>query len=217
MFGAHCANAIRRSPGNPVRAAVDAPTLVFYRLADQVWVSDNTEPTARLKIQEGYSQIFPASTMEAWVTDMGPEYLPLEFRMHVSMCGALGIGGHLVHWGAEQRAQAAYWIARYKEIRPIIQFGDLYRLHSAQQNPFSAVQYVSKDKKESMLFAFRTHQPLIPHVEAQPPVYLRGLVPTASYQVEGIDEIRSGLAWMQIGIEIHLLDYQSTILRIRQV
>ena len=75
--------------------------LGILRLADQAWVSDNTEPTARLNIQEGYSQVFPACTMEAWVTDMGPEYLPLEFRMHVSMCGALGIGGHLVNWGAE--------------------------------------------------------------------------------------------------------------------
>ena len=81
--------------------------LGILRLADQIWVSDNTEPTARLNIQEGYSQVFPASTMEAWVTDMGAEYLPLEFRMHVSMCGALGIGGHLVHWGAERRAEAA--------------------------------------------------------------------------------------------------------------
>jgi len=191
--------------------------LGILKLADQVWISDNTEPTARLNIQEGYSQVFPACTMEAWVTDMGPDYLPLEFRMHVSMCGALGIGGHLVHWGKEKREQAAYWIAVYKEIRPIIQFGDLYRLRSPQQNSFSALQYVSKDKKEAVLFAFRAHQPLIPYVEAQPPVYLRGLIPTAAYKVDGFDEIRSGLAWMQIGIEIHLSDYQSTILRIRQV
>jgi hypothetical protein len=54
-------------------------------------------------------------------------------------------------------------------------------------------------------------------VEAQPPIYLRGLAPTASYQVDGFAGIRSGLAWMQIGIEIHLSDYQSTILRIHQV
>jgi alpha-galactosidase len=191
--------------------------LGILKLADQVWVSDNTEPTKRLNIQQGYSQVFPASTMEAWVTDMGPDYLPLEFRLHVSMCGALGIGGHLVHWGAEKRAQAAYWIARYKEIRPIIQFGDLYRLRLPQQNAFSALQYVSKDKKESVLFAFRTHQPLIPQIEARPPIYPRGLNPDARYTVDDHSEIRSGLAWMQIGIEIYLADYQSAVLRIRQV
>ena len=191
--------------------------LGILRLADQAWISDNTEPTARLNIQEGYSQVFPACTMEAWVTDMGPSYIPLEFRMHVSMCGALGIGGHLVRWGAERRAEAAKWIALYKEIRPLVQFGDLYRLRSPQANAFSALQYVAKDRKEAVLFAFRTHRPLVPHPELQPPVYLRGLDPTARYTVEGCDGVRSGLAWMRTGIELSLSDYQSTLRRIRQV
>ena len=191
--------------------------LGILRLADQAWVSDNTEPTARLNIQEGYSQVFPACTMEAWVTDMGSEYLPLEFRMHVSMCGALGIGGHLVNWGAERRAEAAKWIARYKEIRPVVQFGDLYRLRSPQQDSYSALMYVSKDRKEAVLFAFRTHQPFIPQLEPQAPVYPRGLDPQANYAVEGYEEVRSGLGWMRTGIELFLEDYQSTILHIRQV
>ena len=191
--------------------------LGILKLADQVWVSDNTEPTARLNIQHGYSQVFPASTMEAWVTDMGPEYVPLEFRMHVSMCGALGIGGHLLHWGEEKRAEAAKWIAFYKEIREIVQFGDLYRLRSPQERSFSAVQYVGRDKKEALVFAFRTHQPMVPHLEYQPPVYPRGLDPNANYRLDELDETRSGLAWMTLGVELPLDDYRSKILRIRQV
>lgn len=189
----------------------------ILQLADQVWISDNTEPTSRLNIQEGYTQAYPACSMEAWVTDMGPEYLPLEFRMHVSMCGALGIGGHLVHWDEDKRAQAAYWIARYKEIRPIIQFGDLYRLRSPQKESFSALEYVSKDRSEAVLFAFRTYQPLIPQFESMPPVYPRGLDPEALYTIEGFDDIRSGLAWMRTGVEVYLTNYQSTVLRIRKV
>ncbi|MEI7770608.1 MAG: alpha-galactosidase, partial [Chloroflexales bacterium] len=66
--------------------------LGILAFADQIWPSDNTEPAARLQIQEGFSQVFPANTMEAWVTDMGPRYLPLSFRFHVSMCGSLGVG-----------------------------------------------------------------------------------------------------------------------------
>ena len=190
--------------------------LGILQLADQVWVSDNTEPTARLNIQHGYSQLFPANTMEAWVTDMGAEYLPLEFRMHVSMCGSLGIGGHLAHWGSEKRAEAKHWIARYKELREIVQFGDLYRLRSPQEHSFSALQYVSKDKKDAVLFAFRTHQPMIPQVEFQPPIYPRGLEPDAAYTLDGSDETRSGLAWMTLGIELYLTDYQSRVLRLRQ-
>ena len=61
--------------------------LGILRFADQIWVSDNTVPTARLAIQAGFSHVFPASTMEAWVTDISEEFLPLEFRFHVSMCG----------------------------------------------------------------------------------------------------------------------------------
>ena len=116
----------------------------------------------------------------------------------------------------ERRAEAARWIARYKEIRPIIQFGDLYRLRSAQQNPFSALMYVSKDQKEAVLFAFRTHQPLLPQIEPQPPLYPRGLDPQARYAVEGLDQVRSGLGWMRTGIELVLSDYQSTILHFKQ-
>ena len=63
----------------------------ILRLADQVWISDNTEAIARLQIQHGYSQFLPAHTMEAWVTDWGQDLIPLEFRFHVSMCGTLGL------------------------------------------------------------------------------------------------------------------------------
>jgi alpha-galactosidase len=83
-------------------------------LADQIWVSDNTHATARLGIQEGFSQVFPANTMEAWVTDAEHGSVPLRFKMHVSMCGSLGVGGHLLNWTEEDRAEAAHWIAVYK-------------------------------------------------------------------------------------------------------
>ena len=188
--------------------------LGILRLADQIWVSDNTEAAARLGIQEGFSHIFPANTMEAWVTDMGRPPLPLEFRLHVSMCGSLGIGGHLLHWSEAERAEAARWIALYKEIRPIIQFGDLYRLRSPQANAFSAVQYVSKDRSEAVLFAFRTHLP-IPTL--LPPIYLRGLDPASRYEVDGLPGARSGQAWMHAGLDLELGDFQSTVRRIRRV
>ena len=105
----------------------------ILRYADQIWVSDNTEAAARLGIQDGFSQVFPASTMEAWVTDMGPR-LSLEFRFHVSMMGVLGIGGNLLDWTAEERADAPVG-ALYKQIRPIIQIGDLYRLRPRTTAP----------------------------------------------------------------------------------
>src|SRR5258708_6515384 len=124
--------------------------LGILRLADQIWVSDNTEATARLRIQDGFSCVFPANTMEAWVTDAAQDQLSLEFRFHVSMCGSLGVSGHLLRWTDAERAEAARLIALYKEIRPTVQFGDQYRLRRPR-GAFSAVQYVSKDRSESVL------------------------------------------------------------------
>ncbi len=187
--------------------------LGILRLADQIWVSDNTEATARLAIQEGFSLVFPPNTMEAWVTDAGRDRVPLKFRFHVSMCGSLGVGGNLIEWSERERADAADLIADYKAVRHIIQFGDLYRLRSAQDNPFSAVQYVSKDKSEGVLFAFRTH---IPEPVMLPMIYPRGLDPETQYKIDGFSETRSGAGWMYAGIQIDLRDFGSTLRRVRR-
>jgi alpha-galactosidase len=188
--------------------------LDILRLADQIWVSDNTDPCARLGIQEGFSYVFPANTMESWVTDMGSALLPLQFRMHVSMCGVLGIGGHLVRWGAERRAEAGRSIAVYKEIRPIVQLGRQYRLRSAQGGAFSAVQYMGRDGAEGVLFAFRTH---LADPANLPPLTLRGLEAEALYTVEGESGPRSGLSWMRAGLSLSLGDFSSAMRRIRRV
>jgi alpha-galactosidase len=189
--------------------------LGILRLADQVWTSDNTEATSRLNIQEGYSQYLPANTMEAWVTEAYKDNVPLKFRFHVSMCGSLGVGSNLLEWSDDDRELAAECIELYKQIRPIIQFGDQYRLISAQKNPFSAVQYVSKDKAESVLFAFRVHMPDFAGVVKLPPIHLRGLKPEALYSIEGYEQPRSGKAWMEAGLTVELKNMQSKVLRIR--
>jgi len=188
--------------------------LGVLRLADQIWVSDNTDAGARLSIQEGFSQIFPANTMEAWVTDAGKDILPLEFRFHVSMCGSLGIGAHLAHWNADERAEAARLVAAYKAIRHIVQWGDQYRLLSVQNGNLSAVQYLSKDKKEGLLFTFRTY---LPDPVQLPAVCLQGLEPKSIYRMEGENQVRSGAAWMEIGLQPNLLNFQSVMKYFKKV
>jgi alpha-galactosidase len=186
----------------------------MLRLADQIWVSDNTEATARLSIQNGFSLAYPASTMEAWVTDAEHNRVPLAFRFHASMCGVLGIGGNLPKWTNKERAEAAHWIGLYKEIRPVVQFGSQYRLRPAQDSAYSAVMYVSEDQAEAVLFAFRIY---IPDPTTLPPIYLRGLQPDAQYVVEGFSGARSGMAWMQAGLTIPLTNLESTVRRIQRV
>ncbi len=186
----------------------------ILRLADQIWISDNTEAIARLSIQEGFSQFLPAITMEAWVTDWGRDLVPLEFRFHVSMCGSLGVGGNLLEWSPAERDLAARCIQLYKEIRSIIQLGDQYRLISPQKSEFSALMYVNKEKTRGVLFVFRV---VMPDPANLPVIYLKGLQPEALYRVEGFDRPRSGKAWMEAGIKIELKNLQSKVLKIEQI
>ncbi|NTU62475.1 MAG: hypothetical protein HGB05_03530, partial [Chloroflexi bacterium] len=149
-----------------------------------------------------------------WVTDAGNGFVPLEFRFHVSLCGSLGVGGNLLEWNATDRALARRNIALYKELRPIIQLGDQYRLRSPEDDNFSAVQYLSKDKSAGVLCTFRVY---LPDPAQLPPLYLRGLDPNALYEIEGEPQIRSGLAWMRAGLSVELHNLQSVVKRIRRV
>jgi alpha-galactosidase len=123
--------------------------LGILRRVEQVWTSDNTDAWDRVKIQEGFTQLYPPHVMMAWVTD-SPNFLtkrklPLSFRFHVAMAGSLGIGGDLLRWTEAELAEAAELIAAYKGIRPVIQHGRLYRLASVLSGPFAASQYVKDD------------------------------------------------------------------------
>jgi alpha-galactosidase len=126
--------------------------------AEQIWTSDNTDAWDRVAIQEGFSQVFPPQVMMAWVTD-SPNFLtgrrlPLSFRFHVAMAGALGIGGDLSRWTDREMAEAAELISAYKVIRPVVQHGRLYRLASVATDPYGAHQYVADDGEQVVILAW---------------------------------------------------------------
>ena len=161
--------------------------LGILQRVDEVWTSDNTEAFDRLRIQEGFSQVYPAKVMSAWVTDvpnMNTRSTPLEYRFLVAMQGALGIGANLNHWTAGDSALAAKMIALYKRIRPTVQLGDLYRLLSPRENDVTANQYISADGRQSAVFVFRHSQE---YNTAAPTLHLQGLDEKAIYRVESSD------------------------------
>jgi alpha-galactosidase len=124
--------------------------LGILRRTDQVWPSDNTDASDRLHIQEGFSQLYPARAMTAWVTD-SPNFLtgnrlPLKFRFHVAMAGVLGLGGDLAAWTLDEQTEAAALIAQYKRIRPIVQHGELFRLRSPRTSSAPALAYTLGDE-----------------------------------------------------------------------
>ncbi|MFJ1792106.1 alpha-galactosidase [Kitasatospora griseola] len=184
---------------------------------DQAWTSDNTDPVDRIGIQHGFSQLFPARTMAAWVTDSpNPatgRSTPLRFRFHVAMAGALGIGGDLTTWSAEDLAEAAELVARYKQIRPLVQHGVQHRL--APPGALSAVHYASRDGRDHALLVRRPgtrfgHPPA--------PLRLPALDPAAHYLDPDRGREYSGAALVHHGIEAPLPagDHASCLVRLRR-
>lgn len=121
---------------------------------DQVWTSDNTDATDRMVIQKGYSLLKPIKTMRAWVTDINWYNRPctLDFRFNIAMQGALGLGGNLTKYSDEDLTTCEKNIKLYKEIRELVQFGNLYRNMDIDEDEILFNQYVNDDKTKSVAF-----------------------------------------------------------------
>ncbi len=183
--------------------------------ADQIWVSDNTDPTERLTIQDGFSLFYPASVMEAWVTDMGPYYQSLDYRFFVSMMGVLGIGADINRWDEDQKRIARSWISRYKEFRSIIQQGEQYRLNSLTEDGYTVVQYMNPQKTKGVLFYIRSYAT---QTKPAPMIYLRGLDEQANYRMDELNVCKSGAAWQKDGFQYPLTqNYSGQIFTIEKI
>ncbi|CAK4844807.1 unnamed protein product [Aphanomyces euteiches] len=196
--------------------------LGILRYADQVWPSDNTDAFDRLSIQEGFSYAYSPHVMMCWVTESPHSFngrvLPLSFRFHSAMMGGLGIGVNLKHWKDEEFSEAAAYIEQYKQIRPVVLDGSLYRLSSLRDADYAAVQYVSQDGGEAVLFTFLHAQQF---GAALPRIYLQGLEPESDYLVDGLEDsaVRfKGKNLMHVGLNIKLTgDFDSKLLRLKRV
>jgi alpha-galactosidase len=125
---------------------------------EQVWPSDNTDAFDRLRIQEGFSYAYTPRVMMCWVTDC-PNFLtkrtvPLSYRFHVAMAGALGIGGDLSEWTPQELEEARSFITTYKRLRWTIQNGLLYRLCPPRGGSVAASQYSAQDGSEVVVLAW---------------------------------------------------------------
>lgn len=111
---------------------------------DVVWPSDNTAPLDRLRVQYGFLHAHAPHVMSSWVSDapgvFDPRPRSLAFRFVNAMCGVLGVGADLRAWTPQQRAEAARWIARYKEVRDVVHHGEA-RLLGTPEDSTCGVQY----------------------------------------------------------------------------
>lgn len=186
--------------------------LGIMALTDEVWPSDNTDPSDRLSIQDGFTHAYAPATMMAWVTG-SPNWVnnrvsSLDFRFLSSMQGGLGIGANLLDWTPAEEATARGYVAEYKKIRGTVQRGSLYRLLSPQERaPWSATESVADDGAQAVLFAFQRQGE---EARPFPTLRLRGLDVKARYRFRvvhgkvapGTPDVASGAYWMQRGIDL---------------
>ncbi|MDT0466888.1 alpha-galactosidase [Streptomyces gibsoniae] len=172
---------------------------------DVVWPSDNTAPLDRLTIQHGFLHAHAPHLMSSWVTDapgvFDPRPRSLAFRFVTAMCGVLGIGADLRAWTADQRAEAARWITRYKQVRDVVHQGEA-RLLGSPDDATCGVQYDSADGSRIVVAAFSTGPldgaPLVPGRPAR--LRLRGLDPGAAYRETSSSTTYSGSHLLHYGL-----------------
>lgn len=168
---------------------------------DEFWVSDNTDPVSRLFMQWGVGHFFPALAMGAHITaspnhQTGRE-TPLKFRADTAMSARLGLEWDLRSLSDAERNQLHHILNTYKELRPIIHRGDLWRIKSPEDGRSCSLLYHLKDgeKEHAVLFAWQWGRG---YTEQDEYLRLPALSPNKKFHIEEIcpDEtgIRSPLA-----------------------
>lgn len=178
---------------------------------EQAWASDNVSAPARLHIQQSYSLLFPAGTMASWVCDDKTGRQSLEFRFHMAMAGALGVGGNLSNWPTDDLDDAAAHIATYKSIRELVTFGQQYRLSDVTQSDISAPFFVAADGASAVAIVARLGEGR-PHTPVT--LFPRGLGSQTRYRLAGTKVTKTGQAWMTLGFETAIAPYESEIIRL---
>lgn len=184
--------------------------MLYY--SPQIWCSDNTDAIDRLKIQYGTSFGYPISTMGSHVS-VCPNHqtgrvTPFETRGVVASAGTFGYELDLEKLTEEEKNMARAQLWEYKEMEPLVQTGDYYRLSDPFKNQdYVLWQFVSKDQRETAVNGVQLRNESNPHIHL---VYLEGLNPTEHYRDMATGKIYTGAALMKAGIPLPLGkgDYQ---------
>lgn len=160
------------------------PGMLFYM--PQTWTSDDTDAIERLAIQYGTSIVYPASSMGAHVSAVPNHQVEritsLAIRGDVAMSGNFGYELDLTAFTEAEKHLASRQIAQYKEIRTLVQQGDMYRLLSPfEGSGETAWMFVSEDKTEAFVAYFRVLA--MPNAPISR-LTLKGLNPELDYVIE---------------------------------
>ena len=197
---------------------------------EEFWVSDNTDAQQRLFIQWGTSMFFPSCAMAQHVS-ASPNHqtgrvIPLKFRFDVAMTGRLGMEMKPSDLNEKETEFARKAVQTYKDIRPIIQQGNLYRILSPyDKTGFCSEMFITDDKSEAVFFVYKFEQ----YVDLfRPRFHFAGLDPNATYELTELNRQGGADHWegkritgtflMKQGIEIALNgQFASKVIKLKKI
>jgi alpha-galactosidase len=124
------------------------------------------------------------------------------------MGGSFGLELDPAEIPEDDKAALPDLIVLAEKVNPIILTGDMYRLSLPEDSTWPAVQFISQDASQAVLFYFQIN-PNINH--ALPWIKLQGLDATAMYSIDG-NATYSGSALMNVGLQfVFDTDYGSQV------
>lgn len=201
---------------------------------NEFWTSDDTDALQRIYLQWGVSNFYPAIAMASHVSadknHQTGRRLPLKFRFDVAMSGRLGMEIQPKDMSDTDKAFAKRAIAAYKTIRPVVQFGDLYRLVSPYDNKgLASLMYVTPEQDEAVFYVYKTAHfinSIIPTVkmaglDANKKYKVKDLTPVDASKPCAVDgKVFSGKMLMEEGLAMRNLlksEYSSVALQLVEV
>lgn len=161
---------------------VDLSTLRWFH---EFWLSDNTDPVIRLRMQWAASHLLPALAMGGHVTGWGDR--PLPFACAVAMGVRFGFDVDTTALSSAELAVCRRATTTYHRVADLVQHGDLHRLVAPVPGPGerAALAYVAPDRRRAVVFAYQVAD-LSPGAPAAR-LRLTALDPDQIYRVRSID------------------------------
>ena len=158
---------------------------------DEFWVSDNTDALQRIYMQWGTSYFFPAIAMACHISATPNHTVfrttAMKYRIDVAMSGRLGMEIQPKNMTDDEKALCRQAIKEYKQIRPIVQFGNIYRLVSPyDRKGLASLMYVTDQKDKAVWYWWKTESFQNEHL---PRVRMAGLDANRMYKVHELNRI----------------------------
>lgn len=163
--------------------------LGMLTFAGRMHRSDNQDPLDSVTMFDTLSYFIPpkfhggacfvSNAFSGWFNS---RRTPIQYQGHMGMMSSLSVSLGLQEVSAECLSEIKRVIALAKQVREVVQMGDLYRIVSVLDNPYGAYQFVSEDATQSVVFIMGQHM----HFAEMPDrVCLKALKPDAQYRVTG--------------------------------